>query len=153
MIVNGDAGVDSRVLRHQITDLQQDVAGVPAGRGRWRRKTMMEGDQEGILGRNFLLRSLAAQRQNSQFQAHAPDVDGEATVAAHGVLVGTLQGDGGFGSSAHFTAEHHGLAKCTRHVRQGVEELRSHCSHGKYNTDRSNITYFKKISPVYQLRG
>lgn len=31
MIVNGDTGVDARVLRHQITDLQQDVAGVPAG--------------------------------------------------------------------------------------------------------------------------
>lgn len=28
MVVDGDAGVDARVLRHQVTDLQQDVAGV-----------------------------------------------------------------------------------------------------------------------------
>lgn len=55
MIINSDAGVDARVLRHQIADLQQDVAGVPAGggggAGRWRRKTMMERDQDGIVGR------------------------------------------------------------------------------------------------------
>lgn len=55
MIVNGNTGVDACVLRHQITDLQQDVAGVPAGggggTGRWRRKTMMERDQDGIVGR------------------------------------------------------------------------------------------------------
>jgi len=30
VVVNGDAGVDAGVLRHQITDLQQDVARVPA---------------------------------------------------------------------------------------------------------------------------
>lgn len=59
MIVNGDAGVDARVLRHQITDLQQDVAGVPAGggggggTGRWRRKTTMVRDQDGIVGRKL----------------------------------------------------------------------------------------------------
>lgn len=29
MIVNGNAGVDPRVLRHQITDLQQDVTCIP----------------------------------------------------------------------------------------------------------------------------
>lgn len=29
MIVNSDAGVDPGILRHQITDLQQDVTRVP----------------------------------------------------------------------------------------------------------------------------
>lgn len=45
MIVNGDAGVDARVLRHQITDLQQDVAGVPVGGGGFRK--MEEEDDDG----------------------------------------------------------------------------------------------------------
>lgn len=29
-VVNGNTGVDTRILRHQITDLQQDVTSVPA---------------------------------------------------------------------------------------------------------------------------
>lgn len=29
MVVNSNAGVDPGILRHQITDLQQDVTGVP----------------------------------------------------------------------------------------------------------------------------
>lgn len=57
-----------------------------------------------------------------------PDVDGEAAVAGHRVLVGALQGDGGFGSSTDFTAEDHRLPKRTHHVWQGVEELWSHCT-------------------------
>lgn len=121
---------------------------------------MMERDQDGIVGRNSPLPP-EIQRRDGRFQAHTPDVDGEAAVAAHGVLVGTLQGDGGFGSSAHFTAEHHGLAKRTHHVRQGVEELRSHCMHGNTTLTTaasilrsiSDMTYFEKISPVDQLCG
>lgn len=29
VVINGNAGVDARVLRHQITDLQQDVTCIP----------------------------------------------------------------------------------------------------------------------------
>lgn len=45
-----------------------------------------------------------------------PDVDGEAAVAGHWVLVGALQGDGGFGSPTDFTAENHRLPERTHHV-------------------------------------
>lgn len=29
MVINGNAGVDPGILRHQITDLQQDVTCIP----------------------------------------------------------------------------------------------------------------------------
>lgn len=45
-----------------------------------------------------------------------PDIYGEAAVAGHWVLVGAFQGDRGFGSTTHFTAEDHRLPKCTHHV-------------------------------------
>lgn len=38
VIVNGDAGVDPGILRHQITDLQQDVACVPGGQEEGKRE-------------------------------------------------------------------------------------------------------------------
>lgn len=34
VVVNGNAGVDAGVLRHQVTDFQQDVARIPAGEER-----------------------------------------------------------------------------------------------------------------------
>lgn len=73
MVVDGHTGVDPRVLRHQVTDLQQDVPCVP-------------------------------------------DVNGEAAVTGDWVLVRTLEGDGGFGSSTNFTAEDHGLSERTDHI-------------------------------------
>lgn len=112
MVVDGDAGVDARVLRHQVADLQQDVACVPGGRGRG-----------GAEGQNQ--NHPAATHSNTH--KHRPDVDGEAAAAAHWVLVGTLQGDTGFGSSTHFAAEHHRLAERAHHVRQRGEELWGHC--------------------------
>lgn len=51
-----------------------------------------------------------------QLHLPLPDVYGEAVVAGHRVLVGALQGDGGFGSSTDFTAEDHGLPERTHHV-------------------------------------
>lgn len=57
-----------------------------------------------------------------------PDVYGEAAVAGHWVLVGALQGDGGFGSSTDFTAEDYSLPECTHHIRQRYKKLWSHCT-------------------------
>lgn len=45
-----------------------------------------------------------------------PDVYGEAAVAGHWVLVGALQGDGGFRSSTDFTTEDYSLPEGTHHV-------------------------------------
>lgn len=57
-----------------------------------------------------------------------PDVDGEAAAAGYRVLIGAFQSDGGFGSSADFTAENHRLPERAHHVRQRVEEFWSHCA-------------------------
>lgn len=73
-----------------------------------------------------------------------PDVDGEAAVAGHRVLVGALQGDGGFWSSTDFTAEDHRLPKRTHHVRQGVEELWSHCT----QETSLNTSFFVLKTPI-----
>ena len=55
-------------------------------------------------------------RTEGRKMAALPDVYGEAAVAGHRVLVGAFQGDGGFGSSTHFTAEDHSLPERTDHV-------------------------------------
>lgn len=56
-----------------------------------------------------------------------PDVDSESVIVDQRTLIGSLQGDGGLGSSAHFTAQDHRLPQSTRHVRQGRQELWRHC--------------------------
>lgn len=112
MVVDGDAGVDARVLRHEVADLQQDVASVPS---------RAEGEDQ---NQN---RPAEDHTAATPSKTHTPDVDGEAAAAAHWVLVGTLQGDAGFGSSAHLAAEHHCLAEGAHHVRQRGEELWGHC--------------------------
>lgn len=58
--------------------------------------------------------------------SQAPDVNGETAVAGHRVLVGALQGDGGFGSSTRFAAEDHRLPEGTHDVGERHQELRSH---------------------------
>lgn len=35
MVVNSNTGVDSCILRHQVTDFQQDVTCIPAGHSAW----------------------------------------------------------------------------------------------------------------------
>lgn len=45
MVVDGNTGVDARVLRHQIADLQQDVTGIPEEEGDGKGETGQERDK------------------------------------------------------------------------------------------------------------
>jgi len=106
VVVNGNAGVDARILRHQVTDLQQDVTSVPGEERGEEGRRGGDGGEERDPGREggMSLRRLL------------PDVDGEAAVAGHRVLVGALQGHRGFGSSTDFAAEDDSLSERTNHV-------------------------------------
>lgn len=97
MVVNSDAGVDASVLRHHVTDLQQDVPRVSA-------------EQKG---------ERSSDRKREQTKTHGcslPDVYGEPAAAGYRVLIGAFQSDGGFGSSTDFTAQNHRLPKRTHHI-------------------------------------
>lgn len=75
-----------------------------------------------------------------------PDIDGESVVVDQQALIWSFQGDGGFGSSAHFTTQDHSFSQSTRDVSKRGQKLWSH-----FITEKRPHVYIVKYSFIISV--